>query len=415
VGLTTTDAVYSNGHLVVKGDMTGPAAARMVLRDPDVDAAVLETARGGLVRRGLGYDAVDVGACLNVTSDHLGLGGIDTLEQLAQVKSTVVRVARNVAVLNADDTYCRSMADGLQAKEILWVTMESPSEAVQAHVAAGGKAVALEPGDHDSEEIVIYDQCRRMPLIKTRLIPATLEGKAVHNVQNAMFAVAMVYSVGKSLDTIRQGLRTFDSNFFQTPGRMNIFDEHPFRTILDYGHNEAAVRAMVQTVEKMAPRGKKHVVVTCPGDRRDEDVLAIANQLAGHFDSYICYTEDNPRDRDAGQVGAMLDRALQDAGVAAEAITVVPLEPEAVQMGLERSQPDDLLLVFGEAISRTWKQSSLRRPPDRAARACGNPRHNPASGFSSRPPQSACASPSGCGRSAGHSCPPQCHASLSVH
>ena len=170
----------------------------------------------------------------------------------------------------------------------------------------------------NGDQIVIYDNGSHMPLIWTHLIPATVEGKALHNVENAMFTAAMAYALGLTLDQIRTGLRTFDNTFFQRPGRMNIFDEHGFRVILDYGHNEAAVGAMVDLVERLNPLGQRIVCVTCPGDRRDEDVRAIAAKVAGHFDTYICHADDNPRGRAPDEVPKMIRAALIEAGVPEE-------------------------------------------------------------------------------------------------
>ena len=249
----------------------------MVLRDPTVDMAVIETARGGIVRAGLGYRFCDVGAVLNVTSDHLGLGGVNSLDELAEVKRLVVEVAKDTAVLNADNEHTLKMAAYTQAKHICYVTRNPDHPLVREHIKLGQRAVVLEQG-LNGDQIVIYDHGNQLPLIWTHLIPATVEGKALHNVENAMFTAAMAYALGLSLDQIRTGLRTFDNTFFQSPGRMNIFDEHGFRVILDYGHNEAAVGAMVDLVERLQPLGKRIVCVTAPGDRRDEDIRDIAAQ-----------------------------------------------------------------------------------------------------------------------------------------
>ncbi|MGH8033866.1 MAG: cyanophycin synthetase, partial [Lysobacterales bacterium] len=208
VGMTSTDGVYIDGRLTVKGDMTGPSSAHIVLRDPSVDIAVMETARGGLLRSGLGYRRCDVAACLNVAADHLGLQGIDTLEQLAEVKRIVIEVARNTAVLNADDVLCLRMADYTEAEHVCYVTLNPLHALVKEHIRAGGRAVVLEQG-MNGDMITLYDNGTHFQLLWTHLIPATMDGKAMHNVQNAMFAAALAYSLGKSLDDIRHGLRTF--------------------------------------------------------------------------------------------------------------------------------------------------------------------------------------------------------------
>ena len=219
VGMTTTDGIYIDGQKSVEGDMTGPVSAQMVLRDPTVTVAILETARGGLLKKGLGYRHPNVACCLNVQEDHLGLRGIDTLDQLAEVKQIPIEVARDTVVLNADDPRCLKMAIKSSAKNVCYVTLNPEHALVREHIRAGGQAVALEKGVN-GEMISIFDGGSHIPLLWTHLVPATLEGQAVHNVQNAMVAAAMAYAMGVKLDDIRQGLRTFDASYFQAPGRM---------------------------------------------------------------------------------------------------------------------------------------------------------------------------------------------------
>ncbi len=361
VGLTSTDGVYIDGQRTVAGDMTGPLATRMVLRDPKVDVAVLEIARGGLLRAGMAVRHCDVGAVLNVKSDHLGLRGVGTLEDLAKVKRIVVEVARETAVLNADDPLCLGMADYTSAKNLCYVTMDPTHELVGEHIKAGGRGVVLESGIK-GQMITIYDRGAHIPLLWTHLIPATLEGRALHNVQNAMFAAAMAFSMGLKLEDIRHGLRTFDTTFFQAPGRMNIFDEHPFKVILDYGHNPAAVEAMCRLVERLEPSGRRLVVLAAPGDRRDEDIVDIGRMAAGRFDRYIVRRDDSLRGRQPDEVPHLLRDALLGAGVAAEQILVIPDEQMAIDGALREAQPGDLLLVFADAITRSWKQVIQFRP-----------------------------------------------------
>jgi cyanophycin synthetase len=315
VGMTSTDGVYIDGRLSVKGDMTGPTSAHIVLRDPTVDVAVLETARGGLLRAGLGYRRCDVAACLNVASDHLGLKGINTLEQLAELKRIPIEVARNTAVLDADDEYCLRMADYTQADHLCYVTMNPAHSLVKEHIRAGGRAMVLEQGI-SGDMITLYDNGTHYQLLWTHLIPATMEGKATHNVQNAMFAAALAFGMGTSLEDIRHGLRTFDATIFQAPGRMNVFDELPFR----------------------------------------EDILAIARAAAGHYDHYICKADDNRRGRGEDEVPQMLRSQLLEEGVKEENIQVIPGEPTAVKISLEMAQEGDLVMIFGDDIERCWKQ-----------------------------------------------------------
>ena len=355
VGLTTTDGVYIDGNLSVEGDMTGPVAAGMVLSDPSVDVAVLETARGGLLRAGMAYKTSDVAACLNVSGDHLGLRGIDTVEQLAEVKRIVIETAKDTAVLNADDPLCLRMADYSEAEHICYVTMNSTHPLVKKHIRNGGRAVALEEGVNGFM-ITLYDSGSHMPLLWTHLIPATLEGRAMHNVQNAMFAAALAFSMGLKLEDISHGLRTFDATYFQAPGRMNVFDEHPFKVILDYGHNPAAFQAMCDLVRQLEVAGRRICIISVPGDRRDEDIREMAQIVAGDFDHYICRSDDSLRGRALSEVPDMLRGSLVEAGVAADQIEIIPDEVEAVDACLNMARDGDLLLIFADKINRSWKQ-----------------------------------------------------------
>jgi cyanophycin synthetase len=354
-GLTTTDGVYIDGQRTVEGDMTGPVATRMVLADPKIDMAVLEVARGGLLRAGMGVPYVNVGAVLNVQSDHLGMKGINTLEELSEVKRIVVEVARDCAVLNADDDNVIRMSAHTDAKHLCYVTINPQHAVVREHIRAGGRACALEAGVN-GQMITLYDKGRHIPLMWTHLIPATLEGRAMHNVQNAMFAAAMAFSLDIKLDAIRQGLRTFDSTFFQAPGRMNVYDEHPFKVIFDYAHNAHAVGVMADLAQRLDVRGRRIVVVAGPGDRRDADIRDIALAVAGRFDHYICRRDDGLRGRAPDEVPQMIAAVLREKGVPDSAITLIPDEQEAIAAALRMGQAGDLVLIFADALTRSWKQ-----------------------------------------------------------
>jgi len=360
-GMTSTDGVYIDGQRTVEGDMTGPVSARMVLADPQIDIAVLEMARGGLIRAGMGVPYVEVGAVLNIASDHLGMKGIDTLEQLAEIKRVVVEVARDCAVLNADDPHVLRMSAHTEAASICYVTMNPEHSLVREHIRMGGRAVALEAGVN-GQMITIYDKGRHIPLLWTHLLPSTLEGRALHNVQNAMFAAGMAFALGIKLEHIRQGLRTFDTSFFQSPGRMNIYDEHPFKVILDYGHNAHAVGVMADLAGRLDVTGRRIVVLAGPGDRRDEDLKAIAAAVAGRFDHYFCRRDDSLRGRDGDEVPRILAGELKERGVSASAITVIPDEALAIEAALRMGRQGDLLLVFADELTRSWKQVTKFKP-----------------------------------------------------
>jgi cyanophycin synthetase len=253
------------------------------------------------------------------------------------------------------------MADYTQAEHLCYVTIDPTHELVGEHIKAGGRGLVLESGIK-GQMITIYDKGAHIPLLWTHLIPATLEGRATHNVQNAMFAAAMAFSMGLKLEDIRHGLRTFDTTFFQAPGRMNIYDEHPFKVILDYGHNPAAVEVMCDLLERLEVGGRRICVLAAPGDRRDEDIKDIGRIAANRFEHYICRRDDQLRGRKPDEVPNLLRDALLEHGTPREHITVIPDEQAAVDAALREAQAGDLVLIFGDAITRSWKQVIQFRP-----------------------------------------------------
>ena len=204
--------------------------------------------------------------------------------------------------------------------------------------------------------ITIYDNGAHIPLLWTHLIPSTIEGKALHNVQNAMSAAAIAYAFGTSLENICQGLRIFNTSFYQAPGRLNIYDEYPFKVILDYAHNPAAIQNISDLATRMEVRGKRRLVIALPGDRRDEDIINSAKIVANGFDSFICKADDNRRGRGHDEVPEMIKKTLLECGVDESAIQVIPSEAEAVDKGLADCGRGDLLVILGDEIARCWKQ-----------------------------------------------------------
>lgn len=361
VGMTTSDGVYIDGSRTVEGDMTGPVSAQMVLRDPAVSVAILETARGGLLRRGLGFRSPNVSCCINVSADHLGMQGIETLEDLAKIKQIPIEVATDTVVLNADDIHCLQMASKSKAEQICYVTTNPNNQLVKMHIRAGGQAVVLEDGIN-GQMITLYDKGTHIPLLWTHLIPATVEGMAMHNVQNAMFASAMAYAMNVSLENIRQGLRTFDSSFFQTPGRMNFFEKNGYKIILDYGHNPAAVEAMCAFVDRLAEdqstkgNSRKVCVLSAPGDRRDEDIISIAHRASLTFEKFIIREDDRLRGRERGDVAKIIEETLFKYGIHPENIDVIHSEVDAIEHSLDECRSGDIILIFADNVTRSWKQ-----------------------------------------------------------
>jgi cyanophycin synthetase len=244
--------------------------------------------------------------------------------------------------------------------------------------------------------ITLYDRGGHIPLLWTHLIPATLEGRAIHNVQNAMFAAAMAFSLGLKLDAIRQGLRTFDSTFYQAPGRMNVFNEHPFKVLFDYGHNAHAVAMLADLAQRLDVTGRRIVVLAGPGDRRDQDLIAIADAVAGRFEHYICRRDDALRSRAPDEVPRIQAQALRAAGVPDSAISIIPDEQAAIDAALRMGEPGDLVLIFADALVRSWKQITKFKPSGAAAAQAAVLPASPA-GASTAPPPPATAKPNGSG------------------
>lgn len=360
VGMTTTDGIYIDGQLYLKGDMTGPWSARMVLRDPTLDVAVLETARGGILREGLGFERCDVGAVLNVDNDHLGLRGINTVEQIAEVKQLLVEVVRSdgAAVLNADDPLTVAMA-GRTPGRVVYFSLhggDGASDLVKGHIASGGTAVVLQPGVR-GDMIAIYDGEQYVPLLWTHLIPATIEGKARHNVANALAATAIAYAQGVSVENIKQGLRTFTTSFYQAPGRLNVFDEHPFRVIVDYAHNPAAFRALSDLVGQLRGHHKRVIMVAAaPGDRRDSDIAEDARIAAGMCDLLVLKEDDDRRGRVPGSIAAIMRAEALACGMAEDQVLTILDERAAVRHALNLAETQDLVLICADAITAVWKE-----------------------------------------------------------
>jgi cyanophycin synthetase len=233
VGMTSTDGIFVDGRLIRKGDMSGPRSASTVLQNPNVDMAVFEVARGGILREGLGYDRNDVAVVLNVTGDHLGLGGITSIRQLAAVKQVVVEaVPRDgTAVLNADDPLVAAMGRHCSGS-VIYFSMDESNDLVRRQASRGRRSVTLESG-RNGEMIVLRQGRKSMPLVWTHLLPATFEGRARMNVQNAIAAAGAAWAAGAHLHDIRQGLRTFSTSYFMAPGRLNMFELDGYRVVVD--------------------------------------------------------------------------------------------------------------------------------------------------------------------------------------
>ncbi len=361
VGMTSTDGVVIDERLVIRSDASGPRSAKMVLQNPRIDFAVFEVARGGILREGLGYERNDVGVVLNVQPDHLGMRGIDTLEQLADVKAVIVEaVPRNgYAVLNADDPLVRAMRNRCSGR-ISWFSMAEPGseirDMIDNHCRRGGRAVVLEHSEL-GDMIVIKQGQRTMQLAWTHLLPATFGGRATMNVQNALAATAAAFAAGASLHDIRQGLRTFSTNYYLAPGRLNELTVEGRTVIIDYAHNVPGMAMLGDFVDKTADvldatNDLGHLsrlgVIATAGDRRDSDMHELGKVAAEHFDVVIVREDDKLRGRQPGEVAELVAGGVREAmaaGARCKQLEIVLDELDSTRHAMARSNPGDLVVL----------------------------------------------------------------------
>jgi cyanophycin synthetase len=358
-GAATTNGVYFNGELMVQGDCTGYRSARSVLSAPDVEFAVLETARGGILRRGLAYDLCDVSVVLNVSADHLGLDGVDTVEELARVKAVVAQRARRAVVLNAEDDRCVAMADELAEKiEVLYFALDAEHPVLVRHLERGGRGAYLQ-----DTMIVLADGLRHKAVLDVRNMPCSLGGAARYNIANALAAACALEASGFGIAEIADGLRTFVSDSKHNPLRSNVFDVDGVTVIVDYAHNVAAYAAMAEAGRAMTP-GRLIGVVAAPGDRRDADLIEIGRTCAAGFDELVVYETEN-RGRRAGETSALLMQGARQ--VAPDELRCVLDVHEAIRAGLAQCRKGDVL-VFGCGSSLSELTEAIRPTSPEIAR-----------------------------------------------
>lgn len=339
VGMTTTDGIYIDGQCVMDGDTTGSASARLILSDPTVQVAVLETARGGILRGGLAFDRCDVGIITNITEDHLGQDGIEDMDDLAYAKALVLETVKpdGYALINADDPRAGALAARAQG-EIVYFSTAADNVLVRRHLGIGGTAFFVRDGI-----VCAAAGSQAQAIIKAEEIPATLGGIALHNLQNAIIAAAACYSLRLPLESIRQGLAGFAEN----PGRLNIISLDDFRICVDYGHNPAGYQAIIDTSRRL---GAKRLVgvIAAPGDRRN-DVIMNNGRIAGRgFDMIYIKEDQDLRGRLPGETAGLLRTGVMETGFPEHKIHLVLAEADAVRTALENAQPDDLIIVFYE-------------------------------------------------------------------
>lgn len=350
VGMTTTGGIYIDDKLIISGDTTGPISAQTLLSEKDIDIAVLETARGGIIRSGLGYDLSDVGILTNISEDHLGLDNIHTLDDLLHVKSLVVEAVKDdgYAILNADDPMVVKAMDNIKSNIILFSTHEN-NIVVHKHIAKGGTALFIK-----DELITIATKDHVIQSMYVSQIPATFGGKLIYNLENVLAAVSAAYTLKVPLHIIEKAVYSFYSDSMQNPGRFNIFNIGGFRIVLDYGHNVAGYISVLSSVEKMGAT-RLVGVIGVPGDR-DDNIIREVGKIAGQtFDHIIIKEDRDTRGRKRGEVAQLLEEGVVSAMNSREHIDIMYDEIEAVKLAIANAKPGDLIVVFYEELDPMLK------------------------------------------------------------
>ncbi|MFZ6774661.1 cyanophycin synthetase [Undibacterium sp. SXout7W] len=353
-GMTNTDGVYVNGRQIDSGDCSGPRSARNVLSHPDVDAAVFETARGGVLREGLAYDRCQVAVVTNIGSgDHLGLNYITTVEDLAVLKRVIVQnVADNgYAVLNAADPIVASMAANCPSA-VIFFAADPQHPVMAAHRAQGKRVVYIDNGE------LIAGEGKSREHIRLSDIPITRNGSIGFQVENVMASVAAAWAVGIDWDAIRIGLKTFANEADNAPGRFNIFNFRGATLIADYGHNPDAILALVKAVETM-PANRRSVVISGAGDRRDQDIRQQTEILGEAFDDVVLYQDQCQRGRADGEVVALLREGLKSATKTTR-IDEINGEFIAIDLAMDRLAAGDLCLILIDQVEEALAHIAKR-------------------------------------------------------
>ncbi|WCM89275.1 cyanophycin synthetase [Acidovorax sp. NCPPB 3576] len=354
VGMTNTDGVYVNGRQIDSGDCSGPKSARNVLLHPEVDAAVFETARGGILREGLGFDRCQVAVVTNIgAGDHLGLNYITTVDDLAVLKRVIVQnvAPDGYAVLNAADPIVAAMASSTPGK-VIYFASDRHHPVMATHRAQGHRSVYM-----DGESIVAAEGSWR-ETIHLRDVPITRNGKIGFQVENVMASVAAAWGAGLPWQTIRRGLSGFVNDSDNAPGRFNVMDFKGATVIADYGHNPDAMRALVAAVDAL-PGNRRSVVISGAGDRRDEDIRDQTVILGAAFDDVILYQDAAQRGRADGEVMALLREGLAGAS-RTKHIEEIRGEFIAIDSALDRLQPGDLCLVLVDQVEEALAHLAKR-------------------------------------------------------
>ena len=350
VGYTTTDGVYIQNQMMVKGDCTGPVSAEFVLKDPTVDFAVLECARGGLLRAGLGFHNCDVAVVTNVAEDHLGLGGIDTLEKLAKVKAVPAETVfpEGFAILNADDDLVFNMQKNLDCKVALY-SIDENNPRIKEQCAKNGLAAVYEHGF-----VTILKGGWKIRVEKVTNIPVTFSGKAEFNIMNVLAATLAVYVRDFKIEDIKLALQTFIPSPALTPGRMNMFHFRNYSVMVDYAHNTHGLNAVGKFVTAYDASVKVGIIAGV-GDRRDQDLISLGVEAAKIFDEIIIRQDKNTRGRTEKEIIDLMSEGINSVDPAKK-VTVITKESEAIDFAIQNAVKDSFIVIISDVIPDALEQ-----------------------------------------------------------
>jgi cyanophycin synthetase len=348
VGMTNTEGIYINERRIETGDCSGPQSAQKVLANPLVEVAVLETARGGILRAGLGFDHCDVAVVTNIgEGDHLGLGGIEDLDMLAKVKRVIVDVVppHGFAVLNAADPRVAAMAEHC-AGGVIYFALDGQHEVIQKHRAAGGRAVFAK-----RDFVVLAEGEVEIPLVALAHVPLTHAGRIRFQVENVLAAVGAASALGVPRDVIRAALESFSPHLEGSPGRFNVYDVRGATVVVDYGHNTSALKALIDAFQDL-PCTRRRALFSAAGDRRDIDLIEMGQILGDHFDELLLYEDKYVRGRPEGEIMRLI---AQGASRGQRVRHIEPIQGSlaAIERALATLQPGELLLLQADEIDVT--------------------------------------------------------------
>lgn len=362
VGYTTTDGIYVNDELLMKGDCGGPKSAQLILKDPTVDTAVLECARGGILRAGLGFDRCDAAVVTNIAADHLGMKGIHTLDQLAHVKSVVPESVYpgGYAILNADDDRVYAMRKNVQCTPVLF-SMKEDSERIVKHREAGGICVVF-----TDNRVTILDGAKSIEIDKIGNIPLSFGGRALFMIENILAAVALAYTQKISPAEIRKGLKSFKPSPEQTPGRMNLFEFENYDVLVDYCHNPAGLVAIKEFIDNSSYL--YHTGIICGlGDRREEDSIELGRLSAELFGKIIIREDTDLRGKAAGETSEIVKRGVESSCFNPP-VVCIPNEKQALHFAMQNALPGTLVMLCVENIEDIISQLKIMQVQEKRKR-----------------------------------------------